>query len=294
MRTLAILLLVPLAACAWPGHARAAQNYDACTGTVASLPATISTPGTWCVKQDLATSIASGSAITVTANDVVLDCNDFGIDGSAAGISSLATGISASDTLHTEIRRCRVSGFSTGIALTTTGVGGGHRVEGNHLAANLLVGINVEGDGSRVQHNDVFATGSAAGAAGSLYGIRTAGSVDVLDNTVAGLVATTGGNGATIGIYTDFTGASTGSVSVDGNRVKGLHADGTGKATAVYLHSTNGRGAVRNNDLSGDGSTGSVGISCASATDRARYNIIDGFATFLVTCFNAGHNDEKH
>jgi hypothetical protein len=296
MRTLAILMLLLLAMVALPGAARAAESYDGCAGTVSALPATISTPGTWCLKQNLSTSMASGSAITIAANDVALDCNDFGIDGSAAGVSTLATGISASNTFHSTVRHCRVSGFQTAIELSVSGTGGGHLVEYNHLISNVLIGIDVEGDGSRVQHNDVLTTGSSAGAAGDLFGIRTAGSVDVLDNTVAGLVATTNQNGSVTGIYANFTGMSSGtgtsSGSVDGNRVKDLFSTVNGTTKAINVPSASGRGAIRNNDLSGDGTSRSTGISCASTRYRASYNVINGFPTFLPGCGDAGHNDK--
>ena len=166
-------------------------------------------------------------------------------------------------------------------------------VEDNLVDTGTSLGIRVDGDGSIVRTNQVLSNGSATGAAGSLTGILTSGSVDVLGNTVSGLVATTGSNGSATGIYTNFTSAG-GSTSVNDNHVKGLHADGTGVSIALYNVSASARASIRNNDLSGDSSTGSIGIACSSATYRAKYNIIDGFATYLVGCFNVGNNDEKH
>ena len=42
-----------LAALAAPAHA--AESYDSCTGTISTLPATLTTQGTWCLQGDLST-----------------------------------------------------------------------------------------------------------------------------------------------------------------------------------------------------------------------------------------------
>src|SRR4249920_3466180 len=75
------------------GSAHAAQSYDNCTGFITSLPAVITTQGTWCLKQDLATTVTSGSAITINTNNVTIDCNDFKLGGLGAGLATLANGI---------------------------------------------------------------------------------------------------------------------------------------------------------------------------------------------------------
>ena len=82
---LACLLLAAAAAMLPPASALAAESYDNCTGFIDSLPATVSTQGTWCLRANLSTAMASGDAIAVAANNVTLDCNDFKIGGLAAG-----------------------------------------------------------------------------------------------------------------------------------------------------------------------------------------------------------------
>ncbi|HEY0661023.1 MAG TPA: hypothetical protein VGD21_06870 [Lysobacter sp.] len=62
---------------------QAAESYDNCTGFIETLPATISTQGTWCLKHDVGTAITEGNAVTIAANNVTLDCNDFKIGGLA-------------------------------------------------------------------------------------------------------------------------------------------------------------------------------------------------------------------
>jgi hypothetical protein len=45
------------------------------------------------------------------------------------------------------------------------------------------------------------------------------------------------------------------------------------------------------NNLTGDASTGSVGMYCTNATSRAKDNVISGFAAALQACGDAGRND---
>ena len=51
----ALLLYVPRAA-------HAAEGYGNCKGFISSIPAVISTPGTWCVNQDLTTTNSGGTS----------------------------------------------------------------------------------------------------------------------------------------------------------------------------------------------------------------------------------------
>src|SRR5688572_4364921 len=96
-----------------PGAARAAADYDTCTGFIDSLPAVISTPGTWCLRRNLATTITSGAAIEVTTDDVMIDCNGFRIVGTSP--TSSASGIKGQQVMYGGVRNCSLQGF--GIAI---------------------------------------------------------------------------------------------------------------------------------------------------------------------------------
>ena len=100
-----------------PIAAHAAESYDSCVGFIDSIPAVISTQGTWCLRRDLSTSMASGSAITVSANNVTIDCNDFKLGGLAAGNATTTKGINAMGRLNVAVRNCSVRGFLMGIAM---------------------------------------------------------------------------------------------------------------------------------------------------------------------------------
>jgi parallel beta-helix repeat protein len=277
LRTLLITVTVSLTALLNPTSAHAAQSYDNCTGFITSLPATITTQGTWCLNADLTTAITSGSAITVAANNVTIDCNDFKLGGLAAGPGTRAYGIYANTRDNVTIRRCNVRGFYEGAFLD---YGSGQVVEDNRFDSNTYIGINVYSERSIIRRNLVVATGGST-AYQNPYGIYTYGSVDVLDNTVNGVTtpATAGvSNTVANGIYTSHN--SNGSIS--GNRVRGVAPAGTGASYGIYNESS-GRIIIRNNEVVGDGIAHSVGLACASTNSQVQSqalgNVIIGFAS---------------
>ena len=115
--------LVLLAACAASAPARA-ETVN-CT-PIASLPATLSSQGVYCLKQDLSTAIASGNAITVAVNNVTIDCNGYKLGGLAAGITTRAYGIRADGRVNTVVRNCNVRGFFAGMWMQG---GAGHVID---------------------------------------------------------------------------------------------------------------------------------------------------------------------
>lgn len=278
-----LTFLVLLAMVGAPRMTQAAESYDSCKGFITSLPVAINTPGTWCLRQDLATSLATGNAITVLANDVTLDCNGFKLDGIAAGAGTKTMGIRAANRLNVAVRHCNVQGFYFGVYLS--GATGGHVVEDNSFHGNTYAGIAVEGDGSVVRRNSVLDTGGST-VWPHVNGIITKYSVDVIDNTVSGVFAAPGVNGDTTGIRTDAN--PNGSIS--GNRIRSVLKGGTGAARGID-NVTSGRVLLIDNDVVGNASAGSVGLRCALGGARAKDNVISGFGTAFVGCGAADGND---
>lgn len=174
--------------CAWHS-ARAAQDYDNCTGFVDSLPATISTQGTWCLRRDLSTGLSSGAAITIAANNVTLDCNDFKLGGLTAGIATQTVGVLVLDRSNNTVRNCAVRGFLRGIRMT----GSHHVAEDNRLEGNTATGILMTSAGSSlIRRNRIVDTGGTPHAS-SARAISTLGTVDILDNIIHGVLPTSGG-----------------------------------------------------------------------------------------------------
>jgi len=281
------LLLVPVLFLVGQRTAQAAQSYENCAGFILSVPAVIATPGTWCLKKDLRTTMASGTAILIDSDNVTLDCNHFNLDGSAAGLGTGAIGIRADDRHNSTVRNCNVEGFEQGVYLIDTGTGSGggrHIVEDSRFDGNTVVGVHVDGDGSVVRRNRVFDTGGSA-IGTNAYGIITTNSVDIIDNIVSGVAATSGSNGTAYGMYLTLNVSGT----VSRNRVRGLFKDNTGTSWGIF-NGGSARVTIRNNNLVGNASIGSYGIYCPNVYGRAKDNLVGGFAIGLAGCGNAGGN----
>lgn len=204
----------------------AAAEITQCTN-ITSVPATISTQGVYCLKQHIATNLASGTGITVTVNNVTIDCNNFKLGNLAAGTSNTAVGISAAGRNNVIVRNCGVRGWRTGLQLSD----GAYRVENNVLDFNRQTAIFVSGDGSSVRNNEVITTGgSTIPALTDFHGINVSGDVDINGNLVDGVTATATTNGNAYGIRTENSTAST----VGGNIVRNLAKAGSGARRGIW------------------------------------------------------------
>jgi hypothetical protein len=288
LSTLVLLGLLALLVCSNPAHA--ARSYDNCTGFITSVPTVISTPGTWCLKQDVTTAITSGDAITIASDNVVVDCNDFRLDGLAGGLATAAYGIHALNQNNLKTRHCNIRGFYRGLFFE--GTGGRHVVEDNHFDQNVYNGLRVSGDGSVIRHNLITDTG---GTPNSLYayGISSYGSADIIDNTIVGLTTTSASSTSAIGILVDFDEGG----SVIGNRVEGLlplSPDGTEIPDGIQVFDAT-RMDIRHNQIIGSLARG-IGLFCDTTNGggpqvRARDSVISGFGLAISDCADAGEND---
>lgn len=283
MKILASLVLLGLVVVAAP--ARAAESYDNCAGFIESLPTTITTQGVWCLRKDVATGISTGAAITIATHNVTLDCNDFKVGGLAAGSATTTRGVLATARNNIRVRNCNIRGFHTGLDID----GAGHLVEDNNFNNNLSLGLRVSGDGSIVRRNAVIDTGGStvAGQLGQAIGVVTVHNVDVMDNTIDGVMATGDGSGTRsgTGIQTQSNLAGT----VAGNRVRGVVSSGVGTHAGI-VNLSSGRMAIVDNILSGNTLANGTGISCANAEGTAVGNIANGYPTGITGCTNSGGN----
>ena len=275
MNRLLLAALAPaLLACA-PVTASAAESYDNCTGFIDSVPATITTQGTWCLRKDLNTAMAVGEAIFIQANNVTIDCNNYKIGGLAAGASSHAQGILSWDKQNVTVRNCVVRGFYTGIHLHG---GGGHAVEDNRVDNALYSGIVVEGENGMVRGNAVRDTGGASDQSSS-YGIVAV--ADVIDNTVEGMFAV-GQDTSPWAIMVALPGAE-----VRNNRVRGVVASGTGRAGGLLGNAAGitfvGNRVSSTSAVDGWGIIGGAQSFCTG-------NTISRYSTPIQYCQDVGGN----
>lgn len=263
--------------------ASAASSFDNCTGFIDSVPAAITTQGTWCLRGDLSTGISTGIAINIKANNVTLDCNNYKLGGLAAGLGTSTAGILASNRQNVTVRNCNVRGFNHGIYLVGSG-SRGHIVEDNNANLNTHMGLRADGAGSVIRRNVVLDTGGSS-IDPAVYGIMAGYSTDILDNTVSGLRAGVAGvDAVVIGIYT-FSNLEG---SVSHNRIRGISQQGSESTLGIYNKDSQ-RLTLVGNQVTGDASAGSTGISCTNTDGRAKDNIISGFAQLLSGCAEDGN-----
>lgn len=265
LKSLALLGLLALLSWAKPAFA---ESYHTCNGYITTVPVTISTPGVWCMYNNIASSV-NGTLITVNTNNVTIDCNGHYL-ASTAGAGNSANGVYAYLRNNTTVRNCHIRGFKSGVWLVGS-TGKGNVVEDNVFDGNTYIALTMNGDGSVARRNQVLNTGGSTVYAPA-YGIYAYSSVDLIDNTVASVLPRVGGGGSGYGIYTNNSAGGT----VSGNRVRGVAKDGAGTAYGIFIYGT-GRQSIRDNDVLGNGGVGSVGLYCSTNSSHAQNNRIFGF-----------------
>lgn len=286
MNRLHALLFLPALLALGPPTARA-ETLGTCSGFITSLPVVISTQGNWCLDRDLATAIATGAAVTISTNNVTLDCNGFKLGGLAAGNGSFARGIQGQDRLNITIRNCNIRGFYTGIQLT--GQGSGHLVEHNRMDGNIQTAITLTGgDGSVIRDNMITDTG---GSENSNFAnvIQVTGNVDILDNLIAGAIP--GTCCAAWGNTTGISSSGGNAALIARNRIHGLTRRENGDIMGILVAGVaDGRPQVTGNHIVGaDASTG-IAVRCFNPTTSLSANYLAGFATPIHTCLDHGGN----
>lgn len=210
------------------------------------LPAKINRSGVYCLKTNLRTGMISGNAITINADNVVLDLNGFMIDNLAAGAGTETNGIYAYQRQNITVRNGTLRGFYIGINLKDTTpytTSAGHLIEEIRASQNRAIGIFMAGTGSTIRNNQVAETGGST-LVPDAYAINTVGNgTRVLANDVENVAAY--GNGDAFGIYAVIASNST----VAGNRVSNLSAP-VKQGTGIFLASGINI-IVRDNSLSG-------------------------------------------
>jgi parallel beta-helix repeat protein len=274
---LAAFVFAACAATALP--AAAAESFDSCEGRyIDSLPTTISTPGTWCLRRDASTAIVSGAAIQVASNNVTIDCNGYKLGGLAAGPASMASGISSAGRSNVTVRNCAVRGFYYGIQVEG---GGGHLVEGNRLDNNLLTGIRVSGDNSRVRDNAVYDTGGALGRTDANGIVALA---DVTGNTVSGVFALEAPS-YPVGIVQFGAGHVVG-----GNVVRNITPNAGGMAYGIVVSAVGV--TVEGNRVAAPAPVTGLGIAGYGATNTfCLNNTVAHYSAPIVTCRASSSND---
>jgi parallel beta-helix repeat protein len=269
----AACLLIAIAAAP---STRAAESFDGCRYTITTLPATLSSQGVYCLRQDLVASLASGDAILVAANNITIDCNDFKLGNLGAGQSTTATGIRATARLNTTVRGCTVRGFDSGIVLD----GGGHRVEDNRVENNYRFGIHVTGAPGIVRDNRVNDTGPGFGG-DRAAAIRVEDGVDVVDNTVHTVVTIDDGARG-IGIDAELNGIAV----VRGNSIREVLSGDPALPPVGILHGQ-GEADITDNFIS---VPAGIGVGCTFGEGILHGNRFAATGMAASGCDDSGGN----
>jgi hypothetical protein len=267
------------------GTARA-ETFHACRGFITSVPTTISTQGVWCMNQDLSSTLASGTLVTVATNNVTIDCNGYKLGGLGAGIGTQTTGIGAVNRLNVTVRGCNLRGFKRPVSLTGS-PSAGHSIVDNRIEAATEAGVYVAGTGVEIARNFVVDTGGAPTGLNT-WGILLQGDGDVVDNRIDGVLAA-GEDGSSSTFAIEVDGAS-GAV-VRGNRLRNVDG-GIGMVFGIAV--TGGTFAsVVDNDLANGNAAEMLAIYCTNQAIVSG-NRVYNFGSPLTGCDDDGGNISKN
>lgn len=135
-----------------------------CT-SITSIPAVISTPGSYCLGGNFNLAMDTGKAIDIQSKDVVLDMNGHYLDNSLApkGVGQETYGIYSSSGDNVTVRNGMIRGFYWGISMA--GAGGstyGTVVEDMRVQDACYRGIVTTDQNSVIRRNIVHSTGGTS------------------------------------------------------------------------------------------------------------------------------------
>ena len=249
-----------------------------CTA-ITYLPYTIIYEGVYCFTESLETNMASGNAIVINVDNVIIDLNGWMLDGLGAGAGTTTRGIYAGQRKNITIRNGTIRGFKMGLYFYDTSpyiISQGHLVEDIRAVANTYAAFYVFGSESTFRRNRVFNTGDTTGFA---FGFYLGGSgLRVLNNDVSNTTVNSSGNA--FGIY---VGSTEGGV-IEGNRINDLSSV-TGNAFGIYI--SGGSVLVDHNYIE----NAVNGITFSGATGKYRDNLTVNVTTPFSGGTDAGGND---
>jgi hypothetical protein len=253
---------------------------------ITSLPATIPAGGVYCLVGNQTVAMTSGNAITIAADNVVLDCVDQTIDNTSTAPNGNAVGIYLGGRKHVEVRNCRITGgFATGIQAYQNNAAANTnaylRFTDNYIAGPFWYGIYAYGSAIEIERNRIYDIGGRGSFA---MGIRIGGSnlagqsrfFLLRENLVAGTASPV--NNA-YGIYSDNTNAAI----ILNNAVSGTTAVSTSFNSYGVRVASGTYNRITDNHIVGSGGANDVGIQSASGTDACHDNYLRN-ATTTIGC----------
>lgn len=265
-----------VAACfALPAPSQPADTYDTCAGFIDTLPAVITTPGTWCLRKSLTTSISDGAAIDINADNVTLDCHGFRVTGLAGPGAGDTRGVYTFLNNNVTVRDCAVRGFSNGAMVWGSAI-----VVEDSRFENNETGISVVEQAQGAADSGITTVRRNRISDSLEFGINASGASVITDNIIDGVQAIAP-NDTAMGIF-----ALDGATAVTRNIVRNLDAS----ASTVGIYGLNSPGLmIRDNVvIAMPGALASTGIVC-NEKGSAVGNQVSGWTTNIAcTQFDNG------
>lgn len=260
--------------------------------TVISPPAKIDKPGVYCLDRDHKVALASGQAIWISSNNVVLDFNGHAIinsvepDNRAYGIYA-AGGWYVMGLSNVTVRNGRLVGFGErGIYLGGTLAASAHLVENMSVEWGAGDGIVVDGWGSVVRGNRVVGRGrygTAAASSRATRGIALGYSSGVaIDNDVSQIYGA-----PAVGIEVDGD-----AMFVARNRIKDLT---TVSGSGEYGIRAKGTAIVRDNSIIDNAPTADAqtyGVWASRDSVKIVGNVVDVVGTAYIGTLLPGSGNQ--
>jgi hypothetical protein len=227
----AVLSFAALSGFATPAAAQTTTT-SPCTQWITSVPYTISQPGYYCLKQNIATS--ENAAIQIASSDATLDCRGKSLTQERASNDAFAIYTGNDPVRDVTVRSCKIVNFATGIIF-------GLRSERIQILSNDIVkaqldGIVLWGSDSKIAGNSVINTHNpwydySRNITVTAFepGVPSSGN-SITNNVVAGAY----GNGTIWGIRADMTE----SILINNNQIVDLQPNEGGFAAAINSDGT--------------------------------------------------------
>lgn len=191
--------------------------------TSASFTYTITTPGTWYLKQDYTVNLASGVFITVAVSNVTIDFNGHTVTNTN-GTGTGALAVYSSDVANITIRNGNINGFFYGVFLNSsvfnnaaTAASYGQLVEDMCFTKCTYCGVLTYGVSNRIHRCRSVLVGNPS-TNGLAFGFNTWGLYNTIEDCdVMGCLST----GTTYGVIVGLVNSSGYSFAVN-NRVSGV------------------------------------------------------------------------
>jgi len=231
---------------------------------ITSVPYTISQSGSYYLTKNLT---ATGTAMTVSADDVTIDLCGFTLTGPGSGANY---GIRMIGRSNVEIRNGTVRDFGNYGVCESLSSGRYHRVIGIRSIYNGLGGIILAGNNHVVKECTASDNGTAATLGSSAYGIMCDVSAAIIGNTVYN-----NGKATPSGSYVQGIRAGDGSI-ISGNAV---YYNGRSSAGTVYGIYCNYNCKVCDNTVMSNNGTGIVTANSAIISgNTANINSLNGIS----------------